>query len=104
MDSRGTSDLVGKHRKRGGVIRQLMERQLDVKELIQGIRDTEDRTVEEGLAGNLGYDDDVVVATVLATKENSKDPEGDISTIDLIWAGAFLDHLDTLGFEVRRKP
>lgn len=99
----GTSDLARKHRRKGGVLRQMSDRQSDVKELISGLRKTEDKTVIEGLAGNLGYDDDLVVACVLASLEMGRDPDRQIEIEDLIWAGAFLDHLDTQGFAVSSK-
>lgn len=80
-----------------------MIRKEQVKELLREIRATEDKTVELGLAGNLGYPDEVVTAMILAQLENSMEPERDITIEDLLWAGAMLDHLDTQEFSVRRK-
>jgi len=85
------------------LLRTMMERQADVLELLEDCRQEEDKTVEDGLAGHLGYDDHKVVATVLAITELSNDNDRDIQVHDLIWAGAFLDHLDTQGYELRRK-
>lgn len=85
------------------MIRQMSDRQSDVRELISGVRNTDDKSVEEGLAGNLGYDDDIIVATVLAAKEMSREPDAQIEIGDLIWAGAFLDHLDTQNFQIGPK-
>ena len=80
-----------------------MIRKEQVKELLREVRATEDKTVELGLAGNLGYSDEVVTAMILAQLENSEEPERDITLMDLLWAGAMLDHLDTQGFSVRQK-
>ena len=85
------------------MIRELSDRQSDVRELLSALRQQEDKTVEDGLAGNLGYSDDVVTAVVLATHEMRSTPEADIEVRDLIWAGAFLDNLDTLNMQVRPK-
>jgi hypothetical protein len=102
MDSRKTRDFAP-YRRRSGVIRQLSDRQLDVKELFAAIRETNDKTIRDGLAANLGYPDDVVTAVVLARIEDTSDPAVEIDQLDLILAGSFLDHLDTLGFCVVRK-
>ena len=85
------------------MIRDLSDRQSDVRELLGGVRQEQDKTKEEGLAGNLGYDDEVIVAVVLATLENTTDPARPIGVIDLLRAGGFLDHLDTLGMAVRPR-
>lgn len=87
------------------MLRELMERQSDVKEIISSARNTEDKTIEDGITGNLGYPDDLIVAVVLALKEMElEDEETEISQTDVIFAGMFLDHLDTLGFQLDRKP
>ena len=99
-----TNDLAMNYRRRGGLLRQLSDRQSDVRELISFVRNLEDKTVEDGLAGNLGHDDDSVVCVVLAVLEMGKDPSREVTVNDLIWAGAFLDHLDTMGRTVRAKP
>lgn len=99
-----TDNLARRYRRRGGLLRQLSDRQSDVRELLNSLRHVEDKTIEDGLAGNLGHDDESVTAVVLAVKEMGRDPEADITVVDLIWAGAFLDHLDTLGKTVRAKP
>lgn len=85
------------------MLRELSDRQSEVRELISTVRKSEDKTVAEGLAGNLGYSDEAVTALVLVAKEMSRDPESEVTVIDLVWAGGFLDHLDTLGFTVTRK-
>jgi hypothetical protein len=103
MDTRDTNDHAEKPRRRGGLLRQMMERQEDVKGYIQHLRDASDKTMEEGLAGQLGYDDDTITAVVLTAKEMSSEPESMVTTIDLIWASEWLDHLDTQGYQIRRK-
>lgn len=80
-----------------------MERQSDVRGLLASARSESDKTVVEGLVGNLGYQDDHVIAVTLAVKEMAREPSDDIVINDLVWAGAFLDHLDTQGFSLRRK-
>lgn len=85
------------------MLKELSSRQSDVRELLMHVRGTEDKSVEEGLAGNLGYPDEVVIATVLAVKEMALEPDSEVTPNDLIWAGAFLDHLDTQGFAVHVK-
>lgn len=102
MDDK-TNDLAGQYRRRGGLLKDLSSRQSDVRELLNESRATDDRTLEDGIAGNLGYPDDAVVATVLAVMEMAADPEREITLRDVIWAGAFLDHLDTQGYAVRNK-
>lgn len=85
------------------MLRELSDRQSDVRELFMQLREMQDKTQEEAIAGNLGYDDDAVIAVVLATKEYSRDPASSIEIGDLIWAGGFLDYLDTQGFGVYQK-
>lgn len=84
-----------------GVIEQLSERQSEVMGIIQDARDSADKTMEDGLLMQLGYKDDVITALVLAKRELQADKE--IEVMDLLWASAFLDHLDTLGYRVKRK-
>ena len=93
------------NRRSGGLIGKLSDRQSSVRERLQEVRETEDKTIEEGLAGNLGYADDIVTAMVISSMDmRSEQEEEEVVTVnDLIWAGAFLDNLDTLGFFVRRK-
>lgn len=98
-----TNDSAGEFTRRGGLLKDLSNRQSDIRELLADIRATEDKTVEDGLAGNLGYDDDKIIAVVLSVVEMDKDPDREITVRDLIWAGAFLDHLDTQGLTVRMK-
>lgn len=85
------------------MLRELSDRQLDVEDLLTGIRRTEDKTIQNALAGNLGHDDATVTAVVLSRVEMSPDPGREIEEIDLIWAGEFLDHLGTQGYEIHKK-
>lgn len=101
-DTRDKKDFAGNHR-RTGLLREMSDRQLDVKELLGHVRSVDDKTIEDGLAGNLGYEDDQIIAVVLTRIEMGKDPEKEVEVVDLIWAGEFLDHLGTQGFDVRRK-
>jgi len=96
----GTDDFVIANEV--GVITQLSDLQGEVQSFLDASRDNTDKTMEDGMISNLGYDDDTVVAIVIAHKE-IRNPGGDIMVMDLMWAGAFLDHLDTLGYEVIRK-
>jgi len=80
-----------------------MLRQEDVKDLLRHVRSIEDKTTEIGMAGNLGYSDEVVTALILAQLENSEEPEREVVVPDLLWAGAILDHLDTQGYNIQRK-
>lgn len=99
-----TGDLAAEEpKRRGGLLREMSNRQLDVQETLSTVRETEDKTIVDGLAGNLGYDDDVVTAVVLVLVEMATDGEKEITPEDLVFAGEFLDHLDTQGFEIRRK-
>jgi len=92
-----------KKRRRGGLLTAMMERQVDVKSLLKSVREIEDKTVLIAVAGNNGYDDEIITALILAFVENGEDPERQIVVPDLLWAGALLDHLDTQGFEITRK-
>lgn len=92
--------------RRPGLLRQLMERQEDVKERLQEIR-TDLREVGSLQSLTRGYQDDPIVAIVIARSEmkpktDDEDPNL-VEDIDLVWAVEFLDHLDTQGFEIRRK-
>ena len=98
-----TCDLARKPKRRGGLIRQMSDRQSDVRELLSALRNLQDKRVEEALAGNLGYDDDQITVVVLSILDNTPDPDREILVDDLIWAGAFLDNLDTQGFRISRK-
>lgn len=84
------------------MISQLSERQEDIRTMIINSRDATDKTMEEGLLASLGYDDDLIIAMVLAKLE-LQDPEAEAQPIDLMWASGMLDHLDTMGFRLRRK-
>jgi hypothetical protein len=88
--------------RRKGLLRELSDRQLDVQEMLSNSRDTEDKTIEDGLAGSLGYPDELVIAVVLVRLEMMDREEPEL--MDMIWAGEFLDHLDTQGFSIRHKP
>lgn len=89
--------------RRMGLITELSERQSEVLGLIESSRLIDDKTMEDGLMANLGYNDDVIVALVLAMKENTIESDQEITNFDLILAGSLLDHLDTLGYELVRK-
>jgi len=89
--------------RRAGLLRELSDRQLDVKELLDSFRKLEDKTITTALASNLGHDDEQVIAVVLTKIEMSQHPDREITEIDLIWAGEFIDHLATQGYEIRRK-
>ena len=99
-----TGDLAGKPHRRTGLLRELSDRQLDVKDLLSSIRGTEDKTIQDALAGNLGHDDEIITAVVLTRIEMSQEPDREVREIDLIWAGEFLDHLGTQGLQVRKAP
>lgn len=98
MDGRDNNDSV--HDIEVGVIAQLSENQESVREIILASRNNPDKSFEEGLVANLGYDDDTIIAMVLAKNEIS---QSELDEMDLMWAGAVLDHLDTLGYQVVRK-
>jgi len=87
-----------------GLLRQLSDRQSDIRELLMGVRVEPDKTKEMGLAGNLGYSDDLIVAVVMTRLEMSDDPDRPVMIKDLIWAGEFLDHLDTQNYVITAKP
>lgn len=84
------------------MLREMSDRQSDVRELLMDIRTTQDKTQEMGLAGNLGYPDDLIIAVVMADRE-LMEREEEVNINDLILAGAFLDNLDTQGFRVKAK-
>jgi hypothetical protein len=85
-----------------GVITQLSEKQEEVRDIILASRETDDKSMEDGLLANLGHDDDLVIGLVLAKLEIERPNEEPIA-MDVMWAGAFLDHLDTLGYRMVRK-
>lgn len=83
-----------------GVIEQLSDKQAEVMSIINDARDEDDKSMEQGFLGSLGYKDDIITAMVIAKIELSGT---EIVPMDLMWASAFLDHLDTLGYRVKRK-
>lgn len=85
------------------MLTEMMVRQENVKQLLLEIREEKDKTLEIGLASKLGYPDEIVTALILAQLEHDENPSRDIEVMDLLWAGAILDHLDTQGFAIRRK-
>lgn len=85
------------------MLREMMNRQEEVKILLEKVREEPDKTIEEGLAGSTTWPDDKIIAVVLVRVEMSQEPERDIEILDLIWAGEFLDHLDTQNMAVRSK-
>lgn len=101
MDDR-TKDS-GQKKRRRGLLTELSDRQSDVRELLDEVRTREDKSRDDGLAGNLGHPDEIVIPVVLAFLELHRDPGREITVLDLIWAGEFLDHLDTQNMEVRAK-
>lgn len=105
MTMDGQKDSVTQHRRRG-LLRELSDLQLDVRELIDHAKKEADRTYEEEAIAESGYSDDLIVGVVLTMVEMNKHRdlnENPVNNYDLIAAGEFLDHLDTQGLEVRRK-
>jgi hypothetical protein len=80
-----------------------MERQAEVENIIAEAISETDKTVMDGLIGNIGHPIHTITAVVLALKESAPEPKEAIIPFDIILAGAFLDHLDTQGFKVKRK-
>ena len=98
MDGRDTNESVTGIEV--GVIGQLSANQEAVRSIILTARESSDKTFEDGMLSNLGYEDDTIIALVLAKIEiQGTDP----IDMDLMWAGAMLDHLDTLGYQLVRK-
>jgi hypothetical protein len=85
------------------LLSELSVRQSEVRELLTAAREVEDKTLVDGLTGNLGHDDRHVEALVLVRLELTKEPDRDIVPMDLIWAGEVLDHLDTQGYHLCRR-
>lgn len=85
------------------MLTEIMHRQEEVKALLQKVREEQDRTIEEGLAASTTWPDDKIIAVVLVRLEMSQEPDRPVEIIDLIWAGEFLDHLDTQNMAVRSK-
>jgi hypothetical protein len=85
-----------------GVLVDLMERQVEVEDIIRDAIEETDKTTMDGILGSIGYPLEVVTAVVLAMKESAPEPRDDITQFDIVLAGAFLDHLDTQGFKVKR--
>jgi hypothetical protein len=93
-------------RERGeGLLTQLSLRQEAYRGIIQAIRAGDDKSFSDGLVSSAldmqGEDATIACATVLF--ELGHDPEREPAENDILWASEFLDHLDTMGFEVRRK-
>jgi hypothetical protein len=91
--------------RRVGLLDQLASRQEDYRGIIRAIRAGDDHSFSDGLVASAmaeqGEDQTIAVATVLF--ELSHDPDREPAENDILWASEFMDHLDTLGFQVRRK-
>lgn len=99
MDGRDTNESVSDEIE-VGVIGQLSQNQEEVRSIILTARENPDKTFEDGILSNLGYKDDTIIALVLAKLEiQGTDP----TDMDVMWAGAMLDHLDTMGYQLVRK-
>ena len=81
------------------MLRQMMERQEEARDRINELRD---EVSERSLLVPDRYGDDELIAATLALNE-MRGPDG-VNQHDVIHAGELLDHLDTQGFLIARKP
>jgi hypothetical protein len=83
-----------------------MDRQETYRGILRQLRSGGgDLSFGQAIAAAEGVDEDtlVSVACVLGEMEERNEPDRLPRENDLIWAVEFLDHLDTLGKEVRSK-
>lgn len=91
-------------RERGqGLLDTLALRQEEYRGLLRAVRETEDKSYSDGLIASEGMNEDSLIACATVLFELSHDPDREPIENDIIWAQEFVDHLDTLGFEIRRK-
>lgn len=84
------------------MLAELSEKQEAVRSLIYDRRSATDRTMVDGIIGSF-EDEDSLIAVALALKELGNDPNEDVTENDLVWAMAFIDHLDTQNKKVVSK-
>lgn len=91
--------------RRMGLLSQLALRQEDYRGILQAIHAGGDKSFTDGMIESTlkeaGEDEIVALCTVLF--ELSSDPQREPSENDVLWAMQVSDHLDTLGFAVKRK-
>lgn len=96
-NGRVTNDQATGQR-RWGLLRELMERQAEVDDVIAEM----DQTPMEHIHMN-NLDGEMVTAVVLTHIEMGHDKNRPVEKGDIVWAAELIDHLDTLGFEIRYK-
>lgn len=87
-----------------GLLNELALRQEEYRVHIKELRETPDRTYAEAVIASDGMDEDQLIAAATVLFELSADPHRETSPNDILWAQEFIDHLDTLGYQLRRKP
>jgi hypothetical protein len=93
--------------RRMGLLSELAMRQEDYRSLIEGMLASTDHSYAESIAIPPDLDTEVIISisTVLfELKHRDPDAANEAILEDVLWASEFIDHLDTLGWEVRRKP
>lgn len=86
-----------------GLLEELALRQETYRGYLEELREAPDRTFAEATIASEGMDADVLIACATVLYELSHDNNRDTTPEDILWAQEFVDHLDTLGFEVRPK-
>lgn len=87
-----------------GLLSTLALRQEEYRGMLQAIRESDDKSFSDGLIASQGMDEDSLIACATVLFELSHDQEREPMENDILWSQEFVDHLDTLGFEIRRKP
>lgn len=88
-----------------GALSDLMEVQESFRGILRQIQETPDKSMAEAMAMGTGLNEDSFVAIACIAHEMGlkDDPVRGPSINDLLYAIEVVDHLDTLGMEVRHK-
>jgi hypothetical protein len=104
-DARHAIGIV--HEKGGlmGLLNELMDRQETYRVMLRELREEPDKSFADALTAAPGLEEEnvIAVAVILFELEERGDPDRQPQGNDILWAIEFLDHLDTLGKEVRNK-
>jgi hypothetical protein len=102
-DSLAIMDSKPVDRRELGLLSELAMRQDEYRGHIIQLRESPDRSFSEAVISSEGMDTEVLISVATVLFELSTDPNRETSPADILWAQEFVDHMDTLGMEVRPK-
>ena len=78
-------------------------RQEDYRSIIRSLKELTDPTFTQAVTASEGMSEDQLVAIATVWFELTRSPLDKPVEGDILWAQEFLDHLDTLGWQLKRK-